>query len=94
MIAERRGRDEAVRLGDGVVIVEGRFGRSGGSAKYPALAPDGVVLEVRDVPASLVAEDDTVTIVSEADARLATFDARLAEIEAEAARIRGELATL
>jgi hypothetical protein len=94
LIVERRGRDEAVRLGDGVVIIEGRFASSGGSMKYPRLEPSDVVLEIRDVPAGLVTESDDVTILASADARRATLEARLAEIEAEAARIRRELARL
>ncbi len=56
-LARRPGRDCAVRLGEGVVIVAGGFPGSGGSAKHPALSANpGTVLEVRDVPASLVTE--------------------------------------
>jgi len=51
-IVTRPGRDERIRLGDGVVLIEGAFAASGGSRQYPAIgilkAP--VVLEVRDVP--------------------------------------------
>jgi hypothetical protein len=51
-IAHRPGRDAAVRLGEGVIIVDGGFRSRGGSMKYPALAwEDGTVLEVRDLPA-------------------------------------------
>lgn len=56
-IAYRLGRDFPVRLGDGVVIIEGDFARRGGSRKYPALEPlPGTVLEIRDVPAELARE--------------------------------------
>jgi len=51
-IAWRPGRDTEVRLGRGVVVVEGEFPRSGGSSKYPALwnsSHPGVVVEIRDV---------------------------------------------
>jgi len=70
-IAWRPGRDSPVRLGHSVVLVGGRFSRTGGSAKYPALQDAGndhVVLEVRDVPESLArreAEEPNVEIVSE-----------------------------
>jgi hypothetical protein len=50
-IAQRRGRDTRVQLGDGVVIVEGGFPASAGSAKYPRLVSNGPVkVLVRDVP--------------------------------------------
>lgn len=49
MIAERRGRDEQVRLGDGVVVIAGGFPGSGGSHNNPSLSPRaGTVVEVRD----------------------------------------------
>jgi len=55
MIVERRGRDASVKLGDGVVILEGDFPRSCGSMKYPGLLSNGeVTLEVRDVPVTLL----------------------------------------
>lgn len=60
-IVARRSRDEAVRLGEGVVIVEGAFRPSAGSVKNPALFRDddpAVIVEVRDVPRSLVPNDD------------------------------------
>ena len=50
-VASRRGRDNAVKLGDGVILVSGGFPSWGGSMKYPALEPkEGTVLLVRDVP--------------------------------------------
>lgn len=62
LIAQRRGRDERVKLGDGVVIVDGRFPASAGSRNNPKLMnfDDVVVLEVRDVPECLVDDDCTV----------------------------------
>lgn len=55
MIAERRGRDDRVRLGSGVVLVRGGFRHSAGSRRYPELGPlPGTVLEVRDVPTLLL----------------------------------------
>jgi hypothetical protein len=52
-IAHRQGRDDPVRLGDGVVVVEGAFPASGGSRKSPELANqlrDPLVVEIRDLP--------------------------------------------
>ena len=58
-LASRSGRDTAVRLGTGVILVSGGFPRSGGSAKRPDLCPEeGTVLEVRDVPSALIAQLD------------------------------------
>ncbi|KLU62304.1 hypothetical protein CEB3_c13480 [Peptococcaceae bacterium CEB3] len=65
-VAVRMYRDSAVQLGEGVIILAGGFPRSGGSARYPMLNPEtGTVLEVRDVPESLVKEEDGVEIVAD-----------------------------
>ena len=46
------GRDEAVVLGAGVVVVGGAFAPSAGSRQHPALidSDEAVTLEVRDLP--------------------------------------------
>lgn len=63
-IVGRRERDHYVTLGDQVVIKEGGFPPRGGSMKYPAIeAQEGTVLEIRDVPVSLVTEGEGVSIV-------------------------------
>lgn len=98
-IVRRWRRDEAPRLGNGVVIVEGGFPRSGGSTKYPELDPfDGTVLEIRDVPAGAArkaaSERPNVISVVEPEkvdraaleAERAAIVARLAEIDAALAR--------
>lgn len=61
MIARRPARDAEVRLADGVVIIDGSFGSSGGSVRNPDLfghevrgATPTVTLEVRGFPASAV----------------------------------------
>jgi len=59
VIARRPGRDSRVRLDNSVVIVAGGFPTSGGSVKNPALSPEsGTILEVRDVPRSIVRPED------------------------------------
>jgi len=47
-----------VRLGVGVIVVDGEFPRSGGSAKHPALgiSTGEVVVEIRDVDANIAAK--------------------------------------
>lgn len=65
LVARRPGRDLPVQLGDGVIIVSGAFPRRGGSARYPELGGQGVVLEVRDVPRPAVPEASNVEIVDE-----------------------------
>lgn len=59
LIASRYGRDDRVKLGEGVVIDEGGFSRSAGSRNHPSLT-DGnpVVLLVRDVPVTLIPKED------------------------------------
>lgn len=88
-IAARYGRDEEVRLGEGVVLVSGGFLHSAGSHSYIELGPlEGTVVEVRDVP-RVLAEDHGLEIVAEdtspnRDALLAERErltARLAEID-------------
>ncbi|MBM4078395.1 MAG: hypothetical protein FJ278_01765 [Planctomycetes bacterium] len=65
LVAKRPGRDAEVRLGEKVVIAEGEFPPSAESAKYPQLGTTNVVLEVRDVPCTLVpAGDPNTWIVS------------------------------
>jgi len=50
MVAQARGRDSSVILGDGVVVLLGGF-RSGGSVKnWRTEATGGTVFEVRDIP--------------------------------------------
>lgn len=88
-LVTRRSRDEAVRLGEGVIIISG-FPGSGGSVANPRLdARDGTVLEVRDVPATHAdVARPKVTIVDttiDRDALVAERDrlaARIAEINA------------
>ena len=67
-ICRRPSRDRDVKLGDGVVVVQGEFQTRGGSAKYPAVTfiGDSITLEVRGVPASLArqeAENDPEHII-------------------------------
>lgn len=99
MVCERPGRDWRVKLGQGVVLVDGVFAASGGSMKHPALGDlSGVVLEIRDLPRRMV--EDAVDIYGEAVdvmaaatpgvarrdalmAELASLRQRIAEIEAE-----------
>lgn len=87
-VAHRPSRDERVRLGEGVVIIEGGFPPSGGSVKNPRLDPEqGTVLEIRDVPAGhadVVPEDivDRSVDVEALRAEREHLLARLAEINA------------
>jgi excisionase family DNA binding protein len=102
-VARRPGRDDSVRLGENVIVIEGGFAGSGGSMKYPRLvAKDGTILEVRDLPrAAVEAEDqDGVTIVGEqgpdVDALLAERErllVRLAEIDEQLPEPEGTEAT-
>lgn len=57
-IAWRPSRDGEVRLGEKVILIAGGFPYSGGSARYPEVAPkEGTVLEVRDVPRPLAEQE-------------------------------------
>ena len=96
-ILTRHGRDEPVRLGKDVLRLEGEFDPSAGSMRYPAIGDvDGIVLEVRGVPANHPdLDDDEVTVLSTPEpvdttraaleAERAALVARLAEIDAQLA---------
>lgn len=69
LIARRPGRDAEVRLGEGVVLIEGHFLGRNGSTRYPVIGGEGTVLEIRDVPLSMarraIAEDSRFSIVED-----------------------------
>lgn len=68
IIAKRPSRDAAVKLGDDVIIVEGKFPSSGGSSKHPSItgrSGNPVVLEIRNVPVNLINMDDPLVKVIE-----------------------------
>lgn len=53
-VASRWDRDSRVRLGEGVIVIQGGFPNSAGSRRYPMLSAfEGTVLEIRDVPREL-----------------------------------------
>ncbi|MGH3987458.1 MAG: hypothetical protein ACRDTZ_09090 [Pseudonocardiaceae bacterium] len=88
-LVTRRGRDDRVELGPGVVVLTGGFPGSGGSVKNPTLDPEpDTMLEVRDVPAAhphiheyrLLAVDEK-TERSALVAERAALVTRLAEID-------------
>ncbi|WP_435107773.1 helix-turn-helix domain-containing protein [Nocardiopsis synnemataformans] len=97
-IVHRPGRDEDVRLGKDVLLLEGRFPGSGGSVRYPRIDTDEVVLEVRDVPATHAdLKEDGVTIIetpapAEDTAERAALEAERAQLLARLAEIDAQLA--
>ena len=88
-ILSRRERDTIVKLGEGVVLIEGSFNPSGGSIRYPSLDLDrGTIVEVYDVPADH--QDltrDGVTTVQVQESELVDVDALMAERERIVARL-------
>ena len=89
-IVSRGGRDYPVRLGDGVIVVSGGFPGHGGSVKNPALnTQDGTILEVRDVPRSLVDE-----LLAKRGKRVVELQAAIVEYSAAIATMAQELADL
>ena len=63
LVAKRRNWDLPVSLGNGVIIVKGKFPWTGGTSKSPTLGGEGVVLEIRDVPRPAVPQAPNVEIV-------------------------------
>ena len=90
-ICWRRGRDEAVRLADNVVIVDGRFPGSGGSMRRPLVisAPSDteVTLEVRDIPVEALAAETSLQWERVDADKTAQRDALSAERERLVARL-------
>lgn len=64
----RTGRDMPVRMGEDVVLVEGKLTRTGGSRQYPVIGSKGAVIELRNVPASLVELQENVCWIIDGDA--------------------------
>lgn len=100
-LAKRFGRDQAVALGDGIVLVEGHFKKSGGSRKNPRIGETkGVVLEIRDLKPTVVekmveeagkavevlANEDTAKLAALEKLRSALAHAMEAGVEPEVAR--------
>lgn len=77
ILVSRISRDAPVKLGEGVVVIEGEFPSGGGSRNNPALDNTSpVTLEVRDVPINLIDQnDEDVEILNEmpADNPLASY---------------------
>lgn len=71
-ILARPSRNTRVILGDGVILTDGAFPRSGGSNRYPSIdIEDGTFVEVYDVPADhpdLKSGSAAITIISEESA--------------------------
>lgn len=96
-IASRPGRDLPVRLGNGVIVVDGHFPESGGSMKYPSIFGKNeaaVTVEIRDVPADVVTEGEGVQVVDAVADRRAAIEAEIAATEAKLSALRAELAAL
>jgi hypothetical protein len=92
-VASRQTRDSSVQLGEGVIIISGKFPSSGGSMKYPGLAiesKDNLFLEIRDVPAGHhdVSREDRESV------GVTIVDISATEGEAAAETLRKERATL
>ena len=82
ILCSRRYRDGAVKLGSGVMLMQGGFPTRGGSSKYPRVAPEeGTVLKVKNVPVSVYErikkEMPNVTLADDSDNKRALHKKRL-----------------
>lgn len=96
VLARRRQRDAPVILGTDVVLAAGSFTGRGGSEKYPAVGDvDGVVLEVRNVPAGHadLSRDDVEVIPADGVIDRDALRAEMVALEARLAEIRTLLAS-
>lgn len=92
-VLHRPSRDADVRLGQGVVLVDGVLPDRGGSARYPIIGGRGVTVEVRDIPAALF-DTNTMQLVSDTETAATALRQRIAALEAELAEARQQLAAL
>lgn len=93
-IAIRWSRHDYVKLDPTVIVLEGGFPDTGGSAKHPDLSPwSGTILEVRDVPKNIIKLEDfpegAIEIFEEKDLK-PNFD----ELRKEADALRKRLAEI
>jgi hypothetical protein len=96
LVLSRPERDGSVRLGQGVVLVSGGFRTSGGSARYPQIGPlpQDVTIEIRDIPASLAADDDELVIIDNQADRRAAIENQIARLQAEIDSLQAQLSSL
>ncbi|WP_239404624.1 helix-turn-helix domain-containing protein [Frankia sp. Cj3] len=99
VVATRRGRDCAVELASGVVVISGGFTRSGGSMRYPEIGATDAVLEIRDLPRAALARaaECSYTIVSKEPAVQAaptSASAGVPELLAERDRLLARIAEI
>lgn len=96
-VLDRRQRDAAIRLGDGVAVIAGTLPRRGGTMKYPSLAlntKDGVILELYDVPAGHAdLDNDYVEIVTSTTLSREDLKAERSAIAAQLAEVTETLTT-
>ena len=86
IVVNRPGRDDELRLGDGVTIVSGSYHGGSGSVRYPVIGKNDIVIEVRDVPRPLAEADGLEIIeqgvsVEQLQAERARLMARVTEID-------------
>ena len=101
-IARRGGRDSEVRLGDGVILLQGGFAASAGSRAYPEIGPKpGTILLVHDVPDAIATEAaakrPNAFVVADADpsaARIAILSEQAQSLREMLARIEAEIEEL
>ncbi|AJF08308.1 hypothetical protein [Geoalkalibacter subterraneus] len=99
-IASRWKRDAEVALGDGVTVLSGGFGLSGGSRQYPAIDPEeGTVLLVRDVVytaarEAMVEDPEYVSILSREEENRRLLEDEASSLKEKLARIEKVLSQM
>ena len=99
-VARRWRRDSTVVIGEGVAVIDGDFPSRAGSLSRPAILDMGdapVTLVVRDLPASVMADEDlveTYKVTPVPDAAAGLADADLEDLRAERARLIRRLAEI
>lgn len=84
-IATRKHRDDPVRLGTGVILLQGGFTASAGSVKNPDLgARENTLVEIRDVPAAhphLLDDEDIIDVIKDTSVNTDALRAERAQLQ-------------
>lgn len=93
VLASRGSRDARVQLGRDVILIEGEFEDSAGSVRYAAIGDvDGIVLEVRGVPADHPELDDEDVEIIETE--ISASSAEQTALRAEKAQLLARIAEI
>ena len=97
VIVRATGRDSGAKLGEGVALISGRLRSTGSVRNWNTTIDTGTVLELLDVPVSVIPASDeeiTVEIMGEQTAILTELQARRAALQIEMEALDRQITSL